>query len=75
MPPMQRTSAEWPEFKRWLEAEIEKCRLELESPECRAIAHADQLRGKIMAYRGIIAAVEPVIPVRVEATRVPGQSY
>lgn len=61
---ISRDIAEWPGFRAWLQLEIETCRRTLESPNCRAIAEADQLRGKIMAYRNIIATVEPeIIPL------------
>ena len=55
---IERTSADWPAAKRWLLAEIENCRVEMESAEC-GIKRADHLRGMIMGYRRIVATVEP----------------
>jgi hypothetical protein len=73
---IDRTAAEWPGTKRWLEGEITTCLERLASPDCRAMAEADQLRGKIAAYRHIIATVEPPPPpVLTETPVVPGQSY
>jgi hypothetical protein len=65
---IDKSSPEWPGFKAWLQVQIERDRSILESPNCRAIAEADQLRGKIMAWREIIATVEPpVVPLAAPA--------
>lgn len=72
---ISRDSSEWPGFKAWLQLQIETARCTLESPNCRAIAEADQLRGKIMAWREIIAAVEPTPIVPFTSARDPKAGF
>lgn len=53
-----RTSIEWPATRQWLIDRIEQARSELESPRLDDRATA-LLRGRIAAWRALIAVVEP----------------
>lgn len=55
---ISRASPEWPGIKAWLEEQIEAKRDALESKDC-GIKEADLHRGRILALREIIEAVDP----------------
>lgn len=55
---INKASPEWPGIRKWLEAQIEEKRNALESPNC-GLKEGDFHRGRIMAYREMIAEVEP----------------
>lgn len=51
-------SPEWPGIRTWLEEQIETKRDMLESKDC-GIKEADLHRGRILAFREMIEAVDP----------------
>lgn len=72
---IRKDSPDWRGTKAWLELAVETARQRLESPDC-LIKEADHLRGEIIAYRKIIAHVEPPPPIPVtEPARPPGTGY
>lgn len=72
---IDKNSPDWGGTKTWLEKMIETSRQRLEGADC-GIKEADHLRGEIIAYRKIIATVEPApIILPSEPARPPGVNY